>query len=137
MEPIFSWPCCILEKYLPKWGAAARSGCPFLGAVLGNEIVGLALVNPRHRGTVAQLMSLYVDKAGRRRGVATLLCRAAFDLACAESAESIYVSSSPTRGSVGFYWSMGFRPAEKSELDPDLFTLEPNDIHMIRKLRDA
>jgi ribosomal protein S18 acetylase RimI-like enzyme len=133
-EAVSGWPSGLLEKYLPQWRGAAKAGLPFLGAMLNDKIVGLAVVNPRHRGPVAQLMSLYVDKAGRRRGAATSLCRTAFDLARQAGAKSVYVSSSPARGTVGFYWSMGFRPAAGDDLDPELFALEPNDIHMTRKL---
>ncbi len=133
-EIIDGWPPGLLDKYLPKWTAAAAAGCPLIGARLGGKVIGLALVNPQHRGTMAQLMSLYVDRSARRLGAAARLCRSTFELSSAAGATAIYVSSSPTRGTVGFYWAVGFRPAAPDELDPDLHALEPNDIHMIRKL---
>jgi ribosomal protein S18 acetylase RimI-like enzyme len=133
-ETITGWPAGLLDRYLPIWRGAAERGCPLLGARSDGRIVGLAVVNPRHRGDVAQLMSLYVDRSARRRGAAVALCRESFAIARAAGARSIYVSSSPTRGTVGFYWSMGFRPARPDQLDHELHALEPNDIHMVRML---
>lgn len=133
-EIVDGWPAGVLEKYLRPWAAAAAAGCPLIGARLEGKIVGLALVNPRHRTGLAQLMSLYIDRTVRRRGVAGRLCRSAFDLSREAGAASIYVSSSPTRGTVGFYWSQGFRPCAADTIDPQLYALEPNDIHMIKRL---
>jgi ribosomal protein S18 acetylase RimI-like enzyme len=133
-ETLEGWPKGLLEKYLPIWRGAVEHGCPLLGAQADGKVVGLAVVNPRHRADVAQLMSLYVDRSARRRGAAGALCRAAFDIARDDGARSIYVSSSPTRATVSFYWSVGFRPATDAELDPELHALEPNDIHMVRML---
>jgi ribosomal protein S18 acetylase RimI-like enzyme len=76
--------------------------------------VGLAVVNPRHRGEVAQLMSLYVDRSARRRGAASALCRESFATARAAGARSICVG--------------------RTSFDLELHALEPNDIHMVRML---
>jgi ribosomal protein S18 acetylase RimI-like enzyme len=133
-ETLDGWPDGLLDKYLPIWRGAVERGCTLFGAKVEEKVVGLAVVNPRHRGDVAQLMSLYVDRSARRRGAAGALCRASFDVARGAGARSIYVSSSPTRATVSFYWSMGFRPCSDAQLDPELHALEPNDIHMVRVL---
>jgi ribosomal protein S18 acetylase RimI-like enzyme len=133
-EVVEGWPEGLLDKYLPIWRGAVERGCPLFGAKVDEKVVGLAVVNPRHRGDVAQVMSLYVDRAARRRGAAGALCRACFDVARGAGARSVYVSSSPTRATVGFYWSMGFRPCSDAQLDPELYALEPNDIHMLQVL---
>src|SRR5437763_5629078 len=40
----------------------------------------------------------------------------------------LYVSATPTRGTVDFYMSCGFEPLVTP--DPELFALEPDDIHL-------
>jgi hypothetical protein len=44
----------------------------------------------------------------------------------------LYVSATPTRGTVDFYVSQGFTPLATP--DERLFALEPEDIHMERVL---
>jgi hypothetical protein len=41
----------------------------------------------------------------------------------------VYVSATPSESAVGFYTSMGFTPTP--DPIPELFALEPEDIHMI------
>jgi hypothetical protein len=43
-------------------------------------------------------------------------------------AEQLYISASDTESAVGFYLGYGCRPAER--VDPELFALEPTDIHL-------
>ena len=43
-------------------------------------------------------------------------------------AKTLYVSATPSENTVRFYRSLGFRPADP--IDPDLFRIEPDDIHM-------
>lgn len=47
-------------------------------------------------------------------------------------AEWLYVSATPSRSAVGFYTSLGFLPTQNAH--PELYALEPDDIHMIRPL---
>ena len=44
----------------------------------------------------------------------------------------MYVSSIPTKNSVDFYMKHGFRLAEEGH--PELYELEPEDIHMVKPL---
>ena len=51
---------------------------------------------------------------------------------CNRGADQLYVSAVPSESAVGFYRSQGFRLAD--EVHPDLYELEPDDIHMIKEL---
>lgn len=135
-EVIHGWPPGLLEKYLPIWRTMIESGdAKFIGAFdQHDKLAGLAIVRTTFRPAMAQLASLYVDARFRRRGVARLLIDDVDRLARASGAKTIYVSASPTGGTVAFYQAIGFEPATKSELDMELYQLEPNDIHMIKRL---
>jgi hypothetical protein len=51
----------------------------------------------------------------------------------ADGARKLYVSATPSVSAVGFYRNRGFELAE--EVNKELFELEPEDIHMIMKLK--
>ena len=50
-------------------------------------------------------------------------------------AENVYVSATPSESAVGFYKSLGFTLI--AEPLPELFALEPEDIHMILKINQS
>lgn len=80
----------------------------------------------------ANLAVLHVTKPWRRHGVARELTNEVVRLARAGGAQRLYVSATPTRGTVDFYMSQGFMPVATP--DERLFALEPDDIHMERVL---
>ena len=53
-------------------------------------------------------------------------------MAKACDAKRLYVSAVPSESAVGFYLKQGFEPTE--DVHPDLYELEPEDIHMILNL---
>jgi ribosomal protein S18 acetylase RimI-like enzyme len=65
-------------------------------------------------------------------GIASTLTRALLSLAREQGARKVYVSSTPSRSAVEFYRSFGFRIAR--EPIPELYALEPDDIHMVLDL---
>ena len=136
VETIDGWRPGLLEKYLPIWRTMVESGdARLIGAFDQRDMLaGLAVVRTNFRPAITQLAALYVDARFRRRGVARLLTDQMDRLARASGAKSVYVSASPTGGTVAFYLSIGFAPASKKELDTELHHLEPNDIHMIKLL---
>jgi N-acetylglutamate synthase-like GNAT family acetyltransferase len=107
----------------------------FLGAFAGEQLVGMASLRHRLAPNMAQLTTLHVSKPFRRAGVARELLRSVMGLAKESGARSIYVSATPSESAVGFYLSQGFRPADVP--DPEMFRLEPEDIHMIRALNGS
>ena len=58
-----------------------------------------------------------------------------FALAARDGAKHIYVSSSETAHTVDFYRSLGFELTRDPH--PELFALEPLDIHMVRPIDSA
>ena len=75
-----------------------------------------------------QLKFLHVSNGYRDQG----LGRRLFNLAAAEAsrrgARRLYISATPSEHTIGFYLGLGC--SVMAELDPELFALEPEDIHL-------
>jgi len=110
---------------------ARHSGVLF-GALDGELLVGVAILRPRLQDGMAELSFLHLSRDYRRQGIGTRLLERVFALARELGARRIYVSATPTESAVGFYLNHGFRLAK--EPHPELFALEPEDIHMIKPL---
>jgi ribosomal protein S18 acetylase RimI-like enzyme len=108
------------------------NGGVMLGAFDRSLLVGFAVLRYRLTERQAELVALHVSKGYRRRGIAARLTSQVIGLARADGAEELYVSATPSESAVGFYLSKGFRLAE--EVNEALYALEPEDIHMIRRL---
>ncbi len=65
--------------------------------------------------------------ASRSRGPGRTLFERSAAKAKGMGARMLYISSTPSENTVRFYLNLGRRVAEK--VDPDLFELEPKDIH--------
>jgi ribosomal protein S18 acetylase RimI-like enzyme len=102
------------------------------GAFDGDPLVGVMVYRPRLTEDTAQLVFLHVSNSHRRRGIATRLTAECTRLAREDGAEWLYVSATPSESAVGFYQKQGFRPVDKPH--PELYELEPEDIHMTMKL---
>ncbi len=114
------------RPYLEQHGGA------MFGALHGPRLVGLAIYRPRLEPDMGQLAVLHVSRAYRRRGLGAALTEQVARLALADGARRLYVSATPSAATVEFYRSQGFVPVD--EPHPDLYALEPEDIHMIRTL---
>jgi GNAT superfamily N-acetyltransferase len=106
-----------------------EKGGVMLGAFSGDRLVGVAIVRPLLREDMAQLAYLHVSRDYRRDGIARQLMDDAQKIARDAGAHQMYVSSIPSSSAVDFYLAQGCRLAE--EPDPDLYALEPEDIHLI------
>jgi len=107
-------------------------GGVMLGAFKDDLLVGFALVRPRLRDDLAQLAFLHVSRKSRRQGIAKSLMRRACEIARAAGSRRMYISATPSSSAVDFYLGQGSRLAE--EVDPELYALEPEDIHLILDL---
>lgn len=103
-----------------------------IGAFDDATLIGMASLRCRLTESVAQLVSLHVSRGSRRHGVATRLVHELMRLARQGHARELYVSAAPTPSAVGFYTRLGFVPTTR--VDPRLYDLEPDDIHMILTL---
>jgi len=107
-------------------------GGVLLGAINEDLLAGAAIVRPKIREDMAQLAFLHVSKGFRRQGIAKKLFQQACEIARSAGARHIYVSATPSGSAVDFYLAQGCRLAET--VDPALYTLEPEDIHLILDL---
>jgi ribosomal protein S18 acetylase RimI-like enzyme len=108
------------------------AGATALGAFDGDRLVGIGVLTPEIRPGLAQLAYLHVSSPYRRMGIASTLTRALLSLARDRGACHVYVSSTPSRSAVDFYSSFGFRVVR--DPIPELYALEPDDIHMVLDL---
>lgn len=110
-----------LEAYLDAGGIA-------LGAFVGGRLVGLGVVVPHVRPTIAQLAFLHVTHASRGAGIGRRLTEEMAQIARDAGATAMVVSASPTGNTVRFYLRRGFAPM--AEPLPELLEHEPEDVHM-------
>ena len=109
-----------------------RAGGRIRGAFHGEKLVGVGVIHPNIRRGMAQLALLHVCNGFRRNGIGSHLTREMINEAKAFGADRVYVSAMPSGSAVGFYLSHGFELVD--EVIPELFTLEPEDIHMLKML---
>jgi ribosomal protein S18 acetylase RimI-like enzyme len=107
-------------------------GGVLLGAFDGEMLIGFAIYRPNLSQDTAQLAFLYTSNGYRRQGIGSLFTKEVIALAKADGAKKLYVSATPSTSTVHFYMKHGFELAE--EVNPELYELEPEDIHMIRIL---
>lgn len=106
-------------------------GGTFLGAFDGDALVGAVVLESRFIGPAGdrlQLKFLFVSRAQRGTGLGQTLFERAAARARELGARGLYVSATPSENTIRFYLKRGCRVAE--HLDPALFGLEPEDIHL-------
>jgi predicted N-acetyltransferase YhbS len=108
------------------------AGGRMIGAFDGDKLVGIGILTPEVRPAMAQLAFLHVSQGYRRAGIGGRLTEEMLDYAAGLGARQVYVSATPSASAVGFYLGQGFRPTQ--EPLPELFELEPEDIHMVKEL---
>ncbi len=108
------------------------NGSALWGAFDGDALVGVMVYRPHLTEEMAQLVFLHVSHGYRRRGIATRLTAECIRLARADGAEKLYVSATPSGSAVGFYQGQAFQLVD--EPHPELYALEPEDIHMFMQL---
>jgi predicted N-acetyltransferase YhbS len=111
------------------------AGATMIGAFDGEMLVGVGVLTPEIGPGLAQLAYLHVSSPRRRQGIASSITRRLLELARGLGAERVYVSATPSQSAVEFYRSFGFVPAAQPV--PELYALEPDDIHMVLRLDDS
>lgn len=117
---------------IKEWSPLLDQSGVLLGAFKEELLVGFAILRFHLTETMAQLAVLHVSKEHRRQGIARALTTQGSQMAKESGATSFYVSAAPTESAVGFYQSQGFELASK--VHPELYALEPEDIHMTKTL---
>jgi GNAT superfamily N-acetyltransferase len=112
--------------------SSLERGASAIGAFDSGRLVGIGVVLPHLRPRVAQLVALYVSSAERGRGVGVRLCDELELVARTAGDVEMVVSATPSANTVGFYLNRGFAPM--ADPLPELYELEPEDIHMWKSL---
>jgi GNAT superfamily N-acetyltransferase len=114
-----------LEQYVDAGGIA-------LGAFSQGRLVGIGVVVPHLRPTIAQLAFLHVSAASRATGIGRRLSDE-LDLIARDAGDSeIVVSATPSENTVRFYLGRGYELMARPL--PELHDLEPDDVHMRKAL---
>jgi GNAT superfamily N-acetyltransferase len=114
-----------LEHYADAGGIA-------LGAFVGGRLVGIGVIVSDLRPAIAQLAFLHVSAAARAAGIGSRLCDELELLARNAGDSEVVVSATPSENTVRFYMGRGYDLM--AEPLPELFELEPEDVHMNKRL---
>lgn len=125
------WPPGEEEHYTPILLDCFDSGGTFWGAFDGEKLVGAAILESKFIGSnrdTLQLKFLHVSRGQRKQGLGTKLFHLAVEYARSCGAKKLYISATPSENTINYYRKSGCVPA--TEIDPELFALEPEDIHL-------
>jgi len=130
-----TWDTDVLDEIQERFVYEIRHGGLALGAFDGDTLVGFGVLAHQFRGESKdqlQIDLMYVSRNYRRQGIGTHIMNELSDEAKRRGAKSLYISSTETESAVSFYQSQGGRITDT--VDPELYSKEPLDIHMTKKL---
>lgn len=125
------WPPGEAEQYTPILLDCFDHGGWFCGAFQGDDLLGIAVLEGRfigHERDMLQLKFLHVSRRARGQGLGVELFERSRGVARERGAKRLYVSATPSQHTIDFYLRRGCRVTD--EPDPELFALEPEDIHL-------
>jgi predicted N-acetyltransferase YhbS len=128
---VTGWPPGKAEKSTPILLDCFDRGGWFHGAFDEAELVGVVVLDSKRIGKdkdQLQLKFLHVSNSYRNSGLGTQLFELAKAAARERGARRLYISASASENTVNFYLRLGCAVA--AEPDPELFELEPEDIHL-------
>jgi len=128
---VAGWPPGEAEKYTPILLDCFDRGGWFHGAFEDAKLVGAVVLESRLIGKnkdQLQLKFFHVSNSYRNRGLGTQLFELARATARERGAKRLYISATPSEHTINFYLRLGCAVVE--EPDPELFELEPEDIHL-------
>lgn len=132
------WPEGEPELYTPILLDCYDHGGLFIGAYAGKQLIAAVVVDARPVGDYPhyrQLAFLHVSHNWRGQGLASRLYCYAMELTKAQGVAGFYISSTSTKHTVDFYMHQGGKPVVHA--DKALYTLEPDDIHLLHTFSDA
>lgn len=133
---IQGWPPGEAEIYTPLLVDCFDRGGTFYGAFENSQIIGGAILESKFIGPqkdILQLKFLHVSRDCRKQGIGGILFNMAVEKANALGAKRLYISATPSEHTVNYYSRLGCVLA--TEIDPELFALEPEDIHLEYAIR--
>ena len=125
------WPPGEAEHYTPILMDCFDRDGTFWGAFEDGKLVGTAILESKWIGSKSdtlQLKFLHVSRGQRKQGLGTKLFQLAVERARSLGAKKLYISATPSENTINYYMRLGCVLA--TELDSELFALEPEDIHL-------
>jgi len=125
------WPPGEAQHYTPILLDCFDRGGTFWGAFENGIILGTAILESKFIGLksdMLQLKFLHVSHRQRSQGLGTRLFNLAVEKARSLGAKKLYISATPSEHTIDFYMGLGCVLA--AWIDPELFALEPGDIHL-------
>jgi len=119
------------DHYTPRFLGCFDRGGHFWGAFKGEMMVGVAVLESKFIGEkkdTLQMVFLHVSRDVRKQGLGKKLFLLAAEKAEELGAKKMYVSATPAENTINFYMNLGCVLA--TEIDQELFELEPEDIHL-------
>jgi GNAT superfamily N-acetyltransferase len=129
--PLEGDPDFSVSGMLRQWAPILERDGVLLGALDGETLAGMAMLRYHLSDSTGQLALLFVSRSYRRKGVASKLLIEVERLARQAGLQALYVSATPSQSAVGFYQARSFDLADP--VNPALFELEPEDIHLIKR----
>jgi predicted N-acetyltransferase YhbS len=127
---IQGWPPGEAELYTPILLDCYDRDGTFWAAFENDQLIGVAILESKSIGShsdTLQLKFLHVSRDYRKQGLGSKLFHLAVEKAKMLGAKKLYVSATPSENTVNYYSRLGCVLA--TEIDPELFALEPEDIH--------
>jgi len=125
------WPPGEAEHYTSILLDCFDRGGTFWGVFEDGNIIGTAILESKFIGLkhdTLQLNFLHVSHRYRKQGVGKKMFHLAVEKAESLGAKKLYISATPSENTINFYMRQGCVLAP--EIDPELFALEPEDIHL-------
>jgi len=125
------WPPGEAEGFTPLLVDCFDRGGWFHGLFDDSRLIGLAVLESQRIGRnrdKLQLKFLHVSRDYRGKGLGKRLFELAKITARERGARRMYVSATPSEHTIHFYLRRGCTVT--AEPDPELFALEPEDIHL-------
>jgi len=129
------WPPGEAEKYTPILLECFDRGGWFHGLFDDARLIGVVVLDNKFLGkhkNQLQMSFLHVSRSHRNTGVGSRLFNLAKRIARERGATSLYISATPSENTIRFYQAQGCTVSP--DPDPELFALEPDDIHLECKL---
>jgi len=132
---IEGWNLKELHDYINRLQDIYDRNGAIYGAFDNNRIVGLGALESKFIGRnndQLKLDMLYISNSYRKKGIGKNLMNLMSKRAKELGGKSLYISATPFKNTVDFYFAIGAKLTNK--INKDLYELEPYDIHMILEL---
>ncbi|MFX0148184.1 MAG: GNAT family N-acetyltransferase [Candidatus Hodarchaeota archaeon] len=125
------WTPAEVEEHVRDLYTVYDLGGSLYGAFDGDTMAGIGALGNKFIGSAKdqlQVTFLHVDADYRNRGIGKNLMKKIIECAKAQGVKKLYISATPSKNTIDFYLGLGCQLT--TELIPELFELEPDDIHL-------